>query len=124
MGRFPFMDYTFTQNRHALDVHRTVLKENTQGAPAKRPENYTETRLPIAVITKVQGAPLLPARKIGKFFNPLLSKKNRDTLLDVSVKSYYDFLRRHYPHQVKGSKLSTSSQPDPQAPLFLYLNIA
>ena len=23
----------------------------------------------------------------------------------------YDFLRRHYPHQVKGSKLITSSQP-------------
>ena len=31
----------------------------------------------------------------------------------------YDFLRRHYPHQVKGSKLITSSQPAKPAPLFI-----
>ena len=34
---------------------------------------------------------------------------------------YYDFLRRHYPHQVKGSKLITSSQPaNTSSPVFIY----
>ena len=32
----------------------------------------------------------------------------------------YDFLRRHYPHQVIGSKLITSSQPaDTSSPVFI-----
>ena len=43
--------------------------------------------------------------------------KNRRLPLRVSPKKIaYDFLRRHYPHQVKGSKLITSSQPASQAP--------
>ena len=32
----------------------------------------------------------------------------------------YDFLRRHYPHQVKGRSSSTSSQPAPtSSPVFM-----
>ena len=32
----------------------------------------------------------------------------------------YDFLRRHYPHQVKGRSSSTSSQPaDTSSPVFM-----
>ena len=36
-----------------------------------------------------------------------LQTKTGDTLPDASCKkSYFDFLRRHYPHQVKGSKVN------------------
>ena len=34
---------------------------------------------------------------------------------------YYDFLRRHYPHQVKGRSLITSSQPAfTSSPVFIF----
>ena len=46
---------------------------------------------------------------------PLLlskDKKNEDARSGASVKEFVDdFLRRHYPHQVKGSKVCPSSQP-------------
>ena len=35
----------------------------------------------------------------------------------------YDFLRRHYPHQVKGRSSITSSQPAfTSSPVFIYIN--
>ena len=38
-------------------------------------------------------------------------------------KSLYDFLRRHYPHQVKGSKFDYFLSACLQAPLFLFVGV-
>ena len=49
----------------------------------------------------------------------LAATKNRRHHSGASCKKSfsYDFLRRHYPHQVKGRSLVTSSQPASRAPL-------
>ena len=49
----------------------------------------------------------------------LAATKNRRHHSGASCKKSfsYDFLRRHYPHQVKGRSLVTSSQPALRAPL-------
>ena len=53
----------------------------------------------------------------------LLNKKRR-YLIDISEKTNYDFLRQHYLHQVKGSKLITSSQPaTTSSPVFFILSL-
>jgi hypothetical protein len=67
--------------------------------------------------TRLRALPLsLPRTNRGCRFHILFQKsatKNRKHLCGVSCKksSCDDFLRRHYPHQVKGSKSLTSSQP-------------
>ena len=53
-----------------------------------------------------------------KFF---MNIKIGDTHTASPKESNYDFLRRHYPHQVKGSKLITSSQPaNTSSPVYFY----
>ncbi len=66
--------------------------------------SHPETQVPIALI-KAQGAPPLPSYN---FSHHLFSQKQKTETpnMDISEKIYlhYDFLRRHYPYQVKGSK--------------------
>ena len=50
-------------------------------------------------------------------------KQKQESPEDASCKKSLcdDFLRRHYPHQVKGRSSVTSSQPAQQAPLYLFV---
>ena len=77
-----------------------------------------------SLIYITQGAPPQSATYVDIRF--LLSpehKKTGDTFWMPPVKNlYYDFLRRHYPHQVKGRSLITSSQPAfTSSPVFLLI---
>ena len=71
---------------------------------------------------KAQGAPPRPAaiRRIPFLLSrSVLKQKTGDTSADIPCKnSSHDFLRRHYPHQVKGRSSITSSQPANELPCF------
>ncbi|GEM_PF-2985035 len=69
-----------------------------------------------------QGAPPLPAIWLLCLSPFKKVPKNRGYFPKIPPKeSNYDFLRRHYPHQVKGRSWMTSSQPAAQAPpIFSY----
>lgn len=54
---------------------------------------------------------------------PFCHKKRRYLIRYLRKISNYDFLRRHYPHQVKGSKLITSSQPANTSSPGFYLTV-
>ncbi len=75
--------------------------------------SHAETRLPIAN-TQTKDAPLSSAPPFKKV------RKNRDACihLNTRISTQRNFLRRHYPHQVIGSRFLTASQPIPSAPLF------
>ena len=78
--------------------------------------SHPETRVPIAEY-KTQGAPPQPATCVE--YRLLIQKNRRKPFVVSSCKKSYDFLRRHYPHQVKGSKVHPSSQPvNTSSPVF------
>ena len=74
--------------------------------------SHAGTRLPIAEIHNSGSSPSV-SHICGYSFPPFSRvQKTGDTFWMPPVKNlYYDFLRRHYPHQVKGRSLITSSQP-------------
>ena len=78
--------------------------------------SHAGTRLPIAAF--IQGSGRSPSAR-SRPLRRLAATKNRRHHSGASCKKSfsYDFLRRHYPHQVKGRSLVTSSQPASRAPL-------
>ena len=76
--------------------------------------SHAGTRLPIAVL---QGSGRSPSARHGSWtaaasFQNRLKQNRRHPLWMPPVKNLRnDFLRRHYPHQVKGRSWRTSSQP-------------
>ncbi len=84
-----------------------------------------EHGFPSLHISGAQGAPPRPGRKYcGTAYPPLSKKviatKKQGTPLRAPLrKANKNFLRRHYPHQVKGSKAQPSSQPFAALPPWL-----
>ena len=69
---------------------------------------------------RAQGAPPRPATFPWTPF-PLSKGNKKNRRRNTSCKKQSNFLRRHYPHQVKGRSLRTSSQPAYELPCFYFL---
>ena len=90
--------------------------------------SHAGTRLPIAVSSRRRALPLrLPRLSADTVFTSFLKEdfiKKQETPDAASPKkSIYDFLRRHYPHQVKGRSVNFLSACSMHAPLFFITNI-
>ena len=90
--------------------------------------SHAGTRLPIAVSSGRRALPLrLPRLSADTVFTSFLKEdfiKKQETPEAASPKkAFYDFLRRHYPHQVKGRSVNFLSACSMHAPLFFIVNI-
>ena len=87
--------------------------------------SHAGTRLPIAAYFRGPGRspsarPQILRNRLSSFIKKVIATKKQGTPLRAPLrKANKNFLRRHYPHQVKGSKAQPSSQPFAALPPWL-----